>query len=255
MASALTALSIKNYKKSEKIARALGVDPKLAQLGLSAAQAASIVPFSLRKKIVQNALATGLASLAFLSEARRGNPLGEFRVEAVARMVNNGDSLPLLFPEEDLFTPYASTHLDTTGSESNTLVSGGRRLDRCSRVDLGSLGTVVPCGRFPHLWLQAHADVYSNRLRVMSSTELPALLSTDFTGRPADILVLLGEWANSDLQVISQAISSSSQRDSHRFNIVYRRALRSETRAVAAKVPKALLLTQQCRPREKYLQN
>ena len=142
-------------------------------------------------------------------------------------MVSKGESLPLLFPEEDLFTPYASTHLDTAGSESNTLVSGGRRLDRCSRVDLGSLGTVVPCGRFPHLWLQAHADVYSNRLRVMSSTELPALLSTDFTGRPADILVLLGEWASSDLQIISQAILVLiSTRDSHRFNIEYRRPLR-----------------------------
>ena len=44
VASALTALSITNYNKSEAIARALGVDPKLAQLGLSAAQDRGFAP-------------------------------------------------------------------------------------------------------------------------------------------------------------------------------------------------------------------
>ncbi len=209
VASALTSLSLQNYEKSEKVARSLGVDPKLAHLGLSAAQAASIVPFSLRKKVVQQALATGLASLAFLSEARRGHPLGQFRVDAVARMVDEGESLPLLFPEQDLFTPYASPPEDLDHLGSTARGSTGTSLHVPSRVDLGVLGTVVPYGRFPHLWLQVHTSVHNNRLRVVSSTELPAMLSADSTGRPANMLLLLGEWAKSDLEVLAVANQAS----------------------------------------------
>ena len=61
------------------------------------------------------------------------------------------------------------------------------------------------------MWLQLQADVSSSRLRVVSSTQLPALLSADsFTGRPSDVLLLLGAWS----ALISGSLAASSSSSS-----------------------------------------
>ena len=62
-----TQLSLTNYRKSERAARLLGVDPNLANLAVRAAEAsAGFLPLSARKFAINTALTAGLAPLRAL---------------------------------------------------------------------------------------------------------------------------------------------------------------------------------------------
>ncbi len=203
-ATALTALSLENYRKSEKVASLLGVDPKLAKLGLNAAKGAALVPFSVRKNIVEQALKAGLYSLSFLKEP--GHPLGQFRVDKLTQRADSGQTLSLLYPREDLFTPYPGSH----GSSSSNNDHSNSDYAWSPAVSLGSLGRIMERARLPHFWLQVHATVLTSRLRVTSSVCLPALSKSGGSdGRgPTACLLLLGEWSDVDAAALSVHLSS-----------------------------------------------
>jgi hypothetical protein len=207
-AVALTALSLNNYRKSEQVASLLGVDPKLAKLGLNAAKGAALVPFSVRKNIVEQALKVGLYSLSFLKEP--GHPLGQFRVDKLTRMADSGQTLSLLYPREDLFTPYPGSNGSSSASSSSNNDHSNSDYAWPPAVSLGSLGRIMETARLPHFWLQVHATVLTSRLRVTSSVCLPALSNSGGSdGRgPTSCLLLLGEWSDVDTTALSAHLSS-----------------------------------------------
>lgn len=109
IAEANTVLSLHNYEKSVTAARNLGVDPTLAKLAVETASsslATRMLPQAVRKFAVQNTLKIGLSSLSWLGID--GHPLGEFRVNALKKLVSEGRSLPLIFPKEDLDFEYTN---------------------------------------------------------------------------------------------------------------------------------------------------
>ena len=107
MAEANTALSMRNYEKSALVARLLGVDPALAKIAINTAKSSvsSLVPLSVRKVAVNGILDAGLSTLALL--AKPGYVLGDVRVKLVQRMMARKESLPLIFPREDLDFDYS----------------------------------------------------------------------------------------------------------------------------------------------------
>ena len=159
VAKNITALSVKNYEKSAKTARLLGVDPILAKLAVKAGESLPL-PSSLRTSAVKTALKTGLSTLKWLGEP--GNPLGDVRVRALQSQVQRGESLPLVFPSEDIDFEYnagalvsavekvnssdsSNIHFSASSSSSSSSSSTSSAMYTPPRLRVGA--------RIPHCWL------------------------------------------------------------------------------------------------------
>ena len=125
----------------------LGVDPGHAKLLVDAAKTASrLFPLATVKASVLAGLQTGLTSLSFL---RSSHILGDFRVNAVRRIVEKGESLRLIFPEEDMSFIYSTASSSSSSSSSNDDLTCGKRI--------------------PHVWFATSVD---NATAIFSSLEL-----------------------------------------------------------------------------------
>lgn len=99
-----TALSLKNFTKSVSVASALGVNPAHAHALVSVFNAfSSAIPLPIRQQAVRGGLGVGLTTLSFL---RAPHVLGDFRVDALRKIVSKNASLQLLYPKEDLHFSY-----------------------------------------------------------------------------------------------------------------------------------------------------
>lgn len=152
IATANTRLSLANYDKSCASARLLGVDPALAAIAVKMGDKMPLVPWAARKAAVNGLLDTGLAPLRLLrhpvSEGGVGRlgilALSELRVAALKSQVDNGESLSLLFPQDDLDFCY--------GGDTNPPAGVSLRLNGSSG---GGPSTVLRVGaRVPHVWLR-----------------------------------------------------------------------------------------------------
>ena len=124
----------------------LGVDPGHAKLLVDAAKTASrLFPLAAVKASVLAGLQTGLASLSFL---RSSHILGDFRVNAVRRIVEKGESLRLIFPEEDMSFIYSTASSSSSFSSNDGLICGKR---------------------IPHVWFSTSAN---DATAIFSSLEL-----------------------------------------------------------------------------------
>lgn len=141
-----TNFAMANFSKSSACARSLGLDPAYAKLALdSVEKTSSFVPSFLRKKAFESALQVGLSPLNLLQDWEN-NPYGRYRVQQLQEIVNNKQSLSLIFPEEDLGFNYVSNKLVYES------ITNGVRL--------------------PHLWLLLKNKMSSV---FISSIELPSL--------------------------------------------------------------------------------
>jgi 2-polyprenyl-6-methoxyphenol hydroxylase-like FAD-dependent oxidoreductase len=133
-----TKFSVRNFRTTSNCASALGLNPELAQLALSLSDnslARSVVPSIARKLMFLKALETGLSSLVgfdkWSSNGETANSLSgtvatkyaKFRVEKLRQLVMTGQSLPMIFPKQDVGLAYPPAPLDNQQSTSNTFSS------------------------------------------------------------------------------------------------------------------------------------
>ena len=187
VATANTALSLRNYEKSATTARALGLDPYLAKAAVRAAAASLGTPAAAAaapwrsaavaaavKAGVNAVLDAGLATLAGLDKPSTWDA----RVALLRRQVATGRSLPLIFPQEDIGFTYPMGGKQPPASSSSSLpFSSPMKLRAGARV--------------PHCWfvvdtqeVSRATDAPTDAPTVVSSVTLPALVRL----RPADPL-------------------------------------------------------------------
>ena len=198
-----TTLSLRNYEKSAAVARALGLDPSLAKMAVSAASAIpsatmgsltatataamNLIPLSWRKVAVNAVLDTGLSTLSTLRKPHRWDP----RMLLLRDIVQNGKSLPLIFPNEDIDFAYdkmTSVHTGTRASNDHhqhpdlklksipTASTKKKSFDSPTKLRMG--------GRIPHCWFAilhttpmttttATATTTVSKSKMISSIQLP----------------------------------------------------------------------------------
>lgn len=203
---------MKNYDNTAQTAAALGVDPKYADIALATVSNSvsnKLLPFFLQKQLFLKSLQTGLIPLSLL-EKPKSNPYGQYRVQAIQKIVQEKRSLGLIFPKEDLDFSYPNHRRQ--GPDNQWSVFIGRRL--------------------PHYWLFAVNEDRNGSVPV-STTDLPqliwnALKANQATKVPPYILLVaedkLEERIIQDLQndkerevVIVKVVKSLDQKILHEF--------------------------------------
>lgn len=189
IAQANTELSLRNYAKSSATAASLGVDPALAHAAVgmaSSSVAAALLPVGVRSALLRNSLRLGLASLRPLRHA--GNPLGDVRVMLLQRLVDQGGSLPLIFPKEDLDFEYQRGALLHKGDASTampenaaTTTTRDKTTGDEGRPALYVAPTLRVGARTPHCWFILRSVKTGNRQQLpaplciaLSSIDLPS---------------------------------------------------------------------------------
>ena len=139
---------MRNYEKSASVARLLGVDPALAKIAINTATASfsSYMPLSMRKIAINGILDFGLSTLALL--AKPGYVLGDVRVKLVQRMVARKESLPLIFPKEDIDFDYSTASAPEEKVKTFKERVFGSSVDSVFNEPLLRVG-----GKAPHCWL------------------------------------------------------------------------------------------------------
>ncbi|RWR96901.1 2,4-dichlorophenol 6-monooxygenase isoform X1 [Cinnamomum micranthum f. kanehirae] len=142
-----TALSVQNFKAAMSVPAALGLDPTVANSVHQVINSAvgSILPSGMQKEVLESIFALGRAQLAppLLNEK---NPIGSARLAKLKSIFEEGKSLQLQFPAEDLGFRYLEGALVpeiSDISQDTTEVPTGRRRDYIPSSEPGS--------RLPHM--------------------------------------------------------------------------------------------------------
>ncbi|XP_068665588.1 uncharacterized protein [Aristolochia californica] len=142
-----TELSVNNFKAAMSVPTALGLDPTVANTvhRVINGAVASILPSGLQKALLEGIFTVGRVQLwqPILSET---NPLGSSRLSKLRTILNEGKSLQLQFPAEDLGFRYleGALVLDSSSEKVNKIhASTGRRRDYVPSSEPGS--------RLPHM--------------------------------------------------------------------------------------------------------
>lgn len=126
----------------------MGVDPALAKIAINTANSSisSLLPLSVRKVAINGILDAGLSTLGLL--AKPGYVLGDVRVKMVQRMTRRKESLPLIFPREDLDFDYSVQVPQSPKAKSFKESIFGGSADAEFEQPLLRVG-----GKIPHSWL------------------------------------------------------------------------------------------------------
>nr|GEY80208.1 aromatic-ring hydroxylase-like protein [Tanacetum cinerariifolium] len=151
-----TDLSIQNFHAAMAVPAALGLDPTVANSVHQAINntVGSILPSTLQKRLLDGIFSLGRAQLSdfILNE---NNPLGSSRLAKVRRIFEEGKSLQLQFPAEDLGFRYHEGALvpekHSEGASINLEPPTGRRREYIPSADPGS--------RLPHMNVRVLSDV------------------------------------------------------------------------------------------------
>ncbi|KAH9315639.1 hypothetical protein KI387_024266 [Taxus chinensis] len=145
-----TALSVANFKAAMSVPSALGLNPNIADSVHQTVNngIGSILPSGLQTVLLESIFALGRAQLSapFLS---RYNPLGSSRLEKVKHILEDGQSLQLQFPAEDLGFRYEQGSVVPELNISNDILEEkpiGRRRDYIPSSKPGS--------RLPHMQIR-----------------------------------------------------------------------------------------------------
>lgn len=162
-----TSLSVRNYESTAATARILGADPLLANLVVTMGQFAmppppqqqqqsssSSSPSPFRKGAVLSLLRMGQSTLGWLAEGT-SNWSGAIRRRALQHWMDRGNSLPLIFPAEDLHFRYrdGAVVVKKKGTNDDGRTSMVPDSASCNLLQIGS--------RIPHCWL-ALSPYYSS---------------------------------------------------------------------------------------------
>ncbi|RRT72288.1 hypothetical protein B296_00003025 [Ensete ventricosum] len=107
-----TSLSVENFRAAMSVPAALGLDPAIANSGKTItshvavhrvinSSLCSILPPSLQKFALEGIFSIGRAQLSELI-LNENNPLGSLRLSRLKKIFDEGKSLQLQFPAEDL---------------------------------------------------------------------------------------------------------------------------------------------------------
>ncbi|MEW5298358.1 MAG: hypothetical protein WDW36_001490 [Sanguina aurantia] len=150
VALANTALSVVNWEEAMRVPRAMGLDPRAANL-LSMAAAAAPLPQAFSKGLLEAGLAFGKRI------AGTQGPLGSLRRRALEAIFSVGDTLRLQFPAEDLGFTYdvSSRGKGPGGSGDSGTGMGGEVATGAPAKARGAPYTpsTDPGARMPHCWL------------------------------------------------------------------------------------------------------
>ncbi|KAJ1396997.1 hypothetical protein SESBI_32170 [Sesbania bispinosa] len=146
-----TRLSLENYRTAMSVPAALGLSPTVANTvhrfivnGIG-----SILPSGLQKVALDGIFAMGRAQLSE-SILNESNPLGSSRLAKLRDIFEEGKSLQLQFPAEDLGFRYlqGAIMLESNDVESPEQVPTGRRRDYIPSAQPGS--------RLPHMFVRVN---------------------------------------------------------------------------------------------------
>ncbi|KAJ9169370.1 hypothetical protein P3X46_017573 [Hevea brasiliensis] len=151
-----TALSVQNFKAAMAVPAALGLDPSIANSVHQVINdgVASILPSGIQKAILDGIFTIGRAQLSE-SLLNEKNPLGSSRLAKVRRIFEEGKSLQLQFPAEDLGFRY---HEGAVIPDNDSMVGvleppTGRRRDYIPSANPGS--------RLPHMDVRISSNLSS----------------------------------------------------------------------------------------------
>ncbi|CAN8291249.1 unnamed protein product [Cochlearia groenlandica] len=168
-----TSLSIQNFKAAMSVPSALGLDPIVANSvhRFINKTVGSILPTSLQKTILDNVFALGRAQLSE-SLLNESNPLGYQRLNRLKRIFEEGKSLQLQFPAEDLGFRYLEGAVvpDKVSGYNDHELPSGRRRDYVPRAEPGS--------RLPHMYVKILSG--STREAVVSTLDLVSTEKVEF---------------------------------------------------------------------------
>ncbi|KAK6160359.1 hypothetical protein DH2020_003740 [Rehmannia glutinosa] len=144
-----TALSVENFKAAMAVPAALGLDPNIANSVHRTINDTfgSILPSDLQRTILDGIFSIGRMQLSD-SLLNENNPLGSSRLSKLKQIFEEGKSLQLQFPAEDLGFRYSEGALVSDGDSSSSARERptGRRRDYVPSSDPGS--------RLPHMKIQ-----------------------------------------------------------------------------------------------------
>ena len=149
------ALSVRNYQRGLKPASALGLERgQLSVLtgALASAPLEAMVPLWLRRTALDAAMHAGRSAHLGISAA----PFGGGRIEALRRVVEGREALPLLFPRHDLGYEYRASSAIARSSD------GGAAAARDLGDDAHYVPSTRPGARFPHVDIVATTDDSAN---------------------------------------------------------------------------------------------
>ncbi|CAH9110198.1 unnamed protein product [Cuscuta epithymum] len=150
IASFNTSLSVQNFKAAMRVPAALGLDPTIANAVHQTLNntLGSIIPSGLQKTILDGIFSIGRAQLSNLV-LNPNNPLGSARLEKLREIFEEGQSLQLQFPAEDIGFRYLRGALVPDGDDVLTKpeTPTGRRKEFVPSADPGF--------RLPHMSVAA----------------------------------------------------------------------------------------------------
>ncbi|KAM3304086.1 2,4-dichlorophenol 6-monooxygenase [Capsicum chacoense] len=168
-----TALSVQNFKLAMKVPAALGLDPTVANAVHRALNdtVGSILPSALQRTILDGIFSIGRAQLSDLV-LNENNPLGSARLAKLRQIFEEGQSLQLQFPAEDLGFRYQKGALV---AEDDSLLNEheaptGRRRDYIPSAELGS--------RLPHMNVKLLSNQSSKE--IFSTLDLVSVDKVEF---------------------------------------------------------------------------
>lgn len=145
-----TALSVENFKAAMSVPSALGLDPTIANSvhQVINSRLGSIFPSSFQKVALEGIFSVGRSQLSkfFLNE---NNPLGSLRLARVRSILEEGKSLQLQFPAEDLgFRYHEGAIFGGCNDKMKGTINSDSNFRRGSREYVPS---AKPGSRLPHM--------------------------------------------------------------------------------------------------------
>ncbi|XP_074271320.1 uncharacterized protein LOC141595251 [Silene latifolia] len=167
-----TALSVQNFRAAMEVPAALGLDPTIANSvhKLVTDGLGSILPSGVQRVVLDGIFRIGRAQLSETVLNER-NPIGSSRLARLKRIFEEGKSLQLQFPAEDLGFRYVEGALvsDRTVIHDTEYVPTGRRRDYVPSSEPGS--------RLPHMKIRSLSNGSD---KVMSTLDLVKVDKLEF---------------------------------------------------------------------------
>jgi hypothetical protein len=168
----------------------------LAQSVVKGVTLAPLIPFAIKKKIIQNALQTGLLSLKIFSSSAFSF-LSKEKINQLNNLIQNKEVLPLIFPKADIHYNYSNglfNYKNTSSSNSNLVLRIGSRI--------------------PHVWLNLDHTNY-----IISAIDI-----NSYVHQLPTICIIT---TNENLFSLLQSVLNSDKKKSELFKIVYIHSIES----------------------------
>lgn len=223
------ALSVRNYNRTVKVARMLGLDIRLSQFAnnVMSSSIGSFVPQIIKMSIFENAFKLALKHLSWFRngiDGIGGNILGLSMVKEMRDLLKRGEGLPLVFPRFELGFQYG--HVSTANSnfplkeDTRNYIPKlrvGERMPHC-RMEVAVDDVDEVQQRFPNLLIEkvkrderyiiSLTDISSQLRQNLAPPSFAVLLvSAQGEDNKKDILSFKGKSSGSYMNILLKVIS------------------------------------------------